>query len=119
MTSTLTPALADRFIAGDVYVDEELSDARRVVLSDASGEQLAFLPRSVLPALPTLTLEDGTVASPGDWIYNYYDRFPVRLGRIGPDGWADTRREDGTPGPMLNGERLCSLEFAASKGWPA
>lgn len=62
-------------------------------------------------------LSDGSTATTGDRVFNYYDRYPVTLGPVDSDGWFDTIRDDGTRGPMLNGERLCSLETAADKGW--
>lgn len=65
----------------------------------------------------TMTLEDGTTAQVGDRVFNYYDRFPVTIDRIGYDGWADTITDDGSRGPILNGQRMCSLEFAARRGW--
>lgn len=63
-----------------------------------------------------ITLADGTEATTGDRVFNYYDRFPVTLTTY-DDGWYDTLKDDGSRGPMLNGERLCSLVFAERKGW--
>ncbi len=60
------------------------------------------------------TLADGTPAMVGDIVYNYYDMHQVVLGEPIPGiaGWFDTKRIGGGNGPMLNGERMCSMEFA-------
>jgi hypothetical protein len=61
--------------------------------------------------------EDGVTLEAGDRAYNYYDR---KSGRImnepGDEGWFDFQEVDGTI-RSLNGERICSLEYAQSRGW--
>jgi hypothetical protein len=53
----------------------------------------------------------------GDRVFNYYDR---KLGEIisPPDsaGWFDVRQDDGTTA-YLNGERICTIEYAMRRGW--
>lgn len=65
----------------------------------------------------TITLKDGSTAKVGDRVFNYYDRFPVTITYIDYEGWCDTYEDDGSRGPSLNGERMCSINFAAAKGW--
>jgi hypothetical protein len=64
-----------------------------------------------------ITLEDGTKATIGDRVYNYYDCYPVTITAIDREGWADTVKDNGERGPWLNGERLCSVATALAKGW--
>lgn len=58
-------------------------------------------------------MADGERAFVGDGIFNYYDRKSGIIRHIGSDGWCDT-----TAG-WLNGERMCSPQFARKKGWLA
>lgn len=71
--------------------------------------------------METITLEDGTVANEGDTVWNYYDMVPAYIISIGSDGWCDTEcydaEKDLTTHPMLDGSRMCSMEFAIKKGW--
>lgn len=64
-----------------------------------------------------ITTVDGVEVRSGDRVFNYYDR---KAGTIEhqPDssGWFDVKHDDGTRA-YLNGERICSLAFAARKGW--
>jgi hypothetical protein len=41
----------------------------------------------------------------------------VTIVAIDTDGWCDTHRDDGSRGPLLNGERMCSIGTAQAKGW--
>jgi len=68
-------------------------------------------------SLTSIILADDTTASIGAQVFNYYDRYPVTIVSIDSDGWCDTTREDGSRGPLLNGERMCSLGTARMKGW--
>ena len=65
--------------------------------------------------------EDGVIVIDGDWVYNYYDMFPVQIClsdyRQSDDGWFNTAKVDGSRVPLLNGERICTLNFAVRKGW--
>ena len=65
--------------------------------------------------MSTIQTEDGITLKEGDRAFNYYDMKPGVIGRIGNDGWFDFVQNASTP--LLNGERICSMEFAAKKGW--
>jgi len=67
--------------------------------------------------MDSIKLEDGTTATTGDRVFNYYDRYPVTIAGIDGEGWCYTTRDDGSRGPSLNGARMCSLAFAVRKGW--
>ena len=65
--------------------------------------------------------EDGVRVSYGDRVYNYYD---MKAGVIvegsmtmAPDPWFDVKHDDGSIA-VLNGPRICSIEWAKRKGWP-
>ena len=64
--------------------------------------------------------EDGVEVSEGDRVYNYYDMKPGVIVegtvRLMPDAWFDVRHDDGTTS-VLNGERICSLEYAKRRGF--
>ena len=65
------------------------------------------------------TTEDGVTVRVGDRVYNYYDMKPGRIDRfVGymPDAWFDVAHDDGTVS-VLNGQRICSLEFAQRRGF--
>lgn len=64
-----------------------------------------------------ITMADGCAARQGDLVFNYYDRYPVTIGRIDTDGWFDTILSDDRRGPSLNPERVCSIATAMEKGW--
>jgi hypothetical protein len=74
-------------------------------------------------ALPdTITMEDGVSAKVGDVVWCYYDMNEVKIAYIMSNGWFDTSIEGPdnqfeTRGPLLNGQRVCSLETARRKGW--
>ena len=70
-------------------------------------------------AVHTYTTEDGVELKTGDRAYNYYDMKPGRIGRDAgslPDPWFDFDHDDGTVS-MLNGQRICSLEYAVRRGF--
>lgn len=72
---------------------------------------------------------DGSPITHGKPMWNYYDGYVVLVQvkdyDADPDdqfhehwdGWFRTKREDGLNGPLLNGERMCSLEHARKVGW--
>ena len=60
--------------------------------------------------------EDGIKLEAGERAFNYYGRKPGVIGDIESDGWFDFNHDDGTKA-FLNGERICSVEFAKRKGW--
>jgi hypothetical protein len=62
--------------------------------------------------------EDGAELTAGDRAYNYYDRKAGTVGTIERDGWFDFTHDDGGSA-FLNGERVCSLDYARRRGWVA
>lgn len=67
-----------------------------------------------------ITTEDRVQVLPGARVFNYYDRKAGFIAAVGADsaGWFDVIQDDGTRA-YLNGERICSIEFAVRKGWVA
>ena len=62
--------------------------------------------------------EDGVELTTGDWAYNYYDRYPGIIGEIDKyDHWFYFKDPLLGTNKFLNGERICSIEFATKKGW--
>ena len=66
--------------------------------------------------------ECGTTLHEGDRAYDYYSMKPGRIGKqAGSSGewakWFDFIHDDGTI-TTLNGERICSLAFAARREFP-
>lgn len=68
--------------------------------------------------------EDGVTLQQGDDAYDYYNMKPGKIGRMasGADGdppndpWFDFDHTDGTS-CLLNGARICSVEFARRRGF--
>jgi len=63
--------------------------------------------------------EDGKDVSVGDRVYNYYDMKPGTIEgpvRMMPDPWFDVRHDDGSLS-VLNGQRICTMAFARSRGF--
>ncbi len=68
--------------------------------------------------MPDITTEDNHPVQEGDRVFNYYD---MKVGDIRPnstdqEGWFYLDHEDGT-NALLNGQRICTIEFAQRKGW--
>jgi hypothetical protein len=65
-----------------------------------------------------IVTEDGRTLTPGDRAYNYYDRKwgYIHPDEIEPDGWFYFVHDDGTSA-LLNGERICSADYATARGW--
>src|SRR5687767_5505818 len=64
------------------------------------------------------TLEDGKRVSTGDAAFNYYDMRPGHIGWETGNNWFMFEFSDERGGTaILNGQRCCSLEHAARKGW--
>lgn len=70
--------------------------------------------------------DDNITVQTGDRVYNYYDMRPGVIGESNgyddqPDspnyGWFTFVGDDGRRS-TLNGQRICSMAFAASEGWP-
>ena len=68
-----------------------------------------------------ITTEDGATVFEGDRVYDYYS---MKAGVIvdcsiihAPDVWFDVLHDDGTK-TVLNGQRICTMAFARSRGWP-
>lgn len=75
----------------------------------------------------SITTEDNVELLVGARAYNYYDMQSGRISRINTvynsdkpnhkrDIWFDFKHDEGGM-TLLNGERICSLAFAAHKGW--
>ena len=65
----------------------------------------------------TYTTEDGSKVSAGDRAYNYYDMKPGVVGRDNGQGWFDFQQDDGRI-KTLNGQRVCTIEYARRRGFP-
>lgn len=65
--------------------------------------------------------ECGTTLREGDRAYDYYSMKPGVIGRPASlstnDGWFYFRHDDGSE-LLLNGQRICSLAFAARREFP-
>jgi hypothetical protein len=62
--------------------------------------------------------EDGVELKTGDDAYDYYSMKPGKIGRDsgGGSGWFEFNHFDGTT-VLLNGQRICSVEFARERGF--
>jgi hypothetical protein len=64
--------------------------------------------------------EDNVSLIVGDRAYNYYDMKPGKIGRLAntadADSWFHFEHDDGTTS-LLNGARICSVEFARQRGF--
>jgi hypothetical protein len=69
--------------------------------------------------LPTYGTEDDVEVQEGDMVYDYYSMKPGKIGKPADiqTGWFDFEHTDGSR-LTLNGQRICSLAFAARKNWP-
>ena len=67
---------------------------------------------------PQVVTEDGATLQQGDRAYNYYDMKPGMIEDLNPAdrGWFKFLHDDGTTA-FLNGQRICSLTFAARRGF--
>lgn len=65
---------------------------------------------------PQYRTEDGVMLSEGDRAYNYYSMKPGYIDRAHGEGWFDFHHDDGT-GTLLNGQRICTMDFAISRGF--
>lgn len=64
------------------------------------------------------TTEDGAVVNEGDRVYNYYDMKPGVIGRSTFDGtWFTFTPDDGSQRNVLNGARVCTIEYAKRRGF--
>jgi hypothetical protein len=63
--------------------------------------------------------EDRIMVYEGDLVYDYYSMEPVIIGRPCGGGWFDTLSitdaNKRSRAGMLNGQRICSIEYAALK----
>lgn len=77
----------------------------------------------------TFTTEDGVTVKQGDLVYDYYGMEPVVIGEPhGTSGWFDVLRPGSVTvdrprgvrsrSGMLNGARICTVEFAKRRGFP-
>jgi hypothetical protein len=62
--------------------------------------------------------EDGKVLKEGDRAYDYYNMKPGKIGKLDSlqSGWFDFYHDDGTR-CFLNGQRICSVEYAKRRGF--
>lgn len=63
--------------------------------------------------------EDGATLYPGDRAYDYYSMEPGVIGKLEPlqNGWFDFHHDKGRR-LLLNGQRICTLEYAKRRGFP-
>jgi len=67
----------------------------------------------------TVKTEDGMTVRPGTRVFNYYDRQAgVIQDDIDSEGWFTLTHDDGTS-KLLDGSRICSIQFAMAKRWIA
>jgi hypothetical protein len=70
-----------------------------------------------MPELPSYRSEDGATLKQGDRAYDYYTMAPGVIGEpAGSDGWFDFHHDRGTR-TLLNGQRVCTLQFAHHRGF--
>ena len=63
------------------------------------------------PPERVIAAADGKVARVGDRVWNFYDlRWVTIAEEPDADGWFSTTEEDGSRGPVLNGERITTTE---------
>jgi len=67
---------------------------------------------------PLIVTEDGHPMQEGDRIFNYYDMKAgdIRPGSTDQQGWFYVDHDDATSS-LLDGSRICTIEFAQRKGW--
>lgn len=65
-----------------------------------------------------IVTEDGVTLHVGDHAYNYYDMEPGVI-VSGPDdtGWFDFKHDISGRQTILNGQRICSDQFARGRGF--
>jgi len=73
--------------------------------------------------LAEIRTEDGVIVHAGDRVYNYYDMEPGHIESgshslmiNGGDIWFDFKADNGRVS-ILNGQRICSIEFAKRRGF--
>jgi len=65
----------------------------------------------------TVHTEDHKILRSGDRAFNYYDHKAGVIGvDIDDDGWFTFIEDDGHK-TTLNGERICSIEYATRRRW--
>jgi hypothetical protein len=60
--------------------------------------------------------EDHKLLIEGDKAFNYYDMKEGVIAFIEEDGWFEFHENDGHK-TTLNGERICTIEYATRRGW--
>jgi hypothetical protein len=63
--------------------------------------------------------EDGVILSEGDRAYDYYSMEPGVIGKFAgnaPDPWFTFHHDNGKQ-LTLNGQRICTIEFARRRGF--
>lgn len=70
-----------------------------------------------------ITTKDGVLVGKGDRVYNYYDYWPGTIVSEPDDqGWFFVRPDQGITHTgrnqaLLNGERICSIDYARRRGF--
>ena len=85
------------------------------------------MPETDINTDPRYRAEDGARITDGKRMFNYYDGYWVIVQITGTsahpehpyhatwDGWFETKKEDGSRGPILNGQRLAGSKPAWMK----
>jgi len=77
--------------------------------------------KGVKAVVVDIRTEDGKIVHEGDRVYNYYDMKPCVIVpntiRMMPDAWFDTEDDTGRT-TVLNGQRICTLQYAQRRGFP-
>ncbi len=73
-------------------------------------------PVELLTGQRTWRMEDGIAAHIGMTVFNYYDRVECTVESDAGEGWFTVVQKNGQR-KTLNGQRTCSVETAALKGW--
>jgi hypothetical protein len=68
---------------------------------------------------PDIRTEDGAILHEGDRAYDYYSMEPGTIGKLDDlqKGWFDFYHDNGRR-IFLNGQRICTMEFARRRGFP-
>jgi hypothetical protein len=65
----------------------------------------------------TYKTECGATVQTGDRVYNYYDMQPGRILNDEHDGWFRFAPDDGGQYSLLNGARICTIQYAQRRGF--
>jgi hypothetical protein len=65
----------------------------------------------------TYVTECGATVAQGDRVYNYYSMEPGIIGRSFDGTWFEFHGETSRKRTQLNGQRICTIEFAKRRGF--